>query len=216
MKKIKIAIFDQNIAVRSCIISTLAFDKSFEIVGSFSDVRNCIEKVSRTRPDVILMDIEMHEGDTFDMLKMLGIKFPNIKILIHTEADDDRHIFCAIHAGASGYILRSQQNIILGDVIKDILAGDIPMSPPVTRRIVSFLRNEAPRIDSGVTSVYHLTPRETDVLSELVKGLSYKMIAFSLNISYETVRSHMKKIYGKLEVASLTEVVAKAIKDRIV
>ena len=214
--KIKVVIFDQDLSVRNCIISALGHDDDFEIVGSFGDTENSIGKILATKPDVILLDIEMNGKDTLDTLEILNAEFPDLKILIQTKAEDDRRIFSAIYAGASGYILKSQPGVVLSEVVKDMYIGGAPISPPIARRIISFLREEAPRINVNSTTNYHLTPRETDVLSELVKGLSYKMIAHKLNISYETVRSHMKKIYEKLQVASLTEVVAKAIKDQIV
>lgn len=214
--KIKVVIFDEDLAVRNCIITALGKDDDFEVVGSFADTENSIGKISATKPDVILLDIEMNGIDTLNTLGVLNAEFPDVKILVQTKAEDDRRIFNAIYAGASGYILKSQPDVILSEVIKDMHSGGAPMSPPIARRIISFLREEAPRINLTPSPDYHLTPRETDVLSELVKGLSYKMIAHNLNISYETVRSHMKKIYEKLQVASLTEVVAKAIKDQIV
>ena len=90
------------------------------------------------------------------------------------------------------------------------------MSPTIARKVLSKLQQIPQHVSPGEAPNYHLTAREKEVLGCLVKGLSYKMIAADLNISYETVRSHVKKIYEKLHVASLTEVVAKAINQRIV
>ncbi|MDB4918574.1 response regulator transcription factor, partial [Mucilaginibacter sp.] len=115
-----------------------------------------------------------------------------------------------------GYILKNQLNSSLIDAIKDLQTGGSPMSPSIARRVLNMLQHSYPGKRQRPLEEYNLTAREKEVLSAVVNGLSYKMIGYELNISYETVRSHIKKIYGKLHVASLTEVVAKAINQNIV
>jgi len=130
--------------------------------------------------------------------------------------EDDSRIYVSIIAGASGYILKNQLSTGLIDAIKDVQSGGSPISPSVARRVLDLMQQGARLKARQKTTVeYHLTAREKEVLTCLVNGLSYKMIAADLHISYETVRSHMKNIYEKLHVASLTEVVAKAIHQNI-
>ena len=211
---IKIAVFDDNKNIRNSIVLLLNTEAGFEVVGSFSNAKNCIREVLDCSPDVVLMDIEMPGINGIEAVRLLKKEMPNIQILIQTVFEDDDRIYESIVAGASGYILKSHINNSLLPSLKELHSGGSPMSPSIARRVLSMLQQKTNRIKS--TTDYHLTVRERDVLTCLVNGLSYKMIASELNISYETVRSHMKKIYEKLHVASLTEVVAKAINFNIV
>ncbi len=213
---LRIAIFDDNKNIRESIKMLLDTVPDFEVVGSYCHVLDCINDVRESRPDVVLMDIEMPGMTGITAVHKLKSEFPNIQVLMQTVFEDDDRVFDSICAGASGYILKNQLNIKLVDFIRELQFGGSPMSPSIARKVLNKLQEMPQFIRPGEVPDYHLTPREKDVLSCLVNGLSYKMIASELNISYETVRSHVKKIYEKLHVASLTEVVAKAINQRIV
>lgn len=213
---LRIAIFDDNKNIRESIKMLLDTVPDFEVVGSYCHVLDCINDVRESRPDVVLMDIEMPGMTGITAVHKLKSEFPNIQVLMQTVFEDDDRVFDSICAGASGYILKNQLNIKLVDFIRELQFGGSPMSPSIARKVLNKLQEMPQFIRPGEVPDYHLTPREKDVLSCLVNGLSYKMIAAELNISYETVRSHVKKIYEKLHVASLTEVVAKAINQRIV
>jgi DNA-binding NarL/FixJ family response regulator len=212
---IRIAIFDDNKNIRNSIILLLNTDPAFEVVGTFSDAQHCVDNVITSRPDVVLMDIEMPGINGIEAVKLLTKEFPHIQILIQTVFEDDERVFDSICAGASGYILKNQLNSSLTDAIKELQTGGSPMSPSIARRVLSMMQ-QGYQNKKAPSEEYNLTPREKEVLSGIVNGLSYKMIGYELNISYETVRSHIKKIYDKLHVASLTEVVAKAINQNIV
>ena len=213
---IRIAIFDDNKNIRNSIILLLNTDPTFEVVGTFSDAQHCVENVLTSRPDVVLMDIEMPGINGIEAVKLLTKEFPHIQILIQTVFEDDERVFDSICAGASGYILKNQLNSSLTDAIKELQTGGSPMSPSIARRVLNILQQGYQSKKQPVNEEYNLTAREKEVLTAIVNGLSYKMIGYELNISYETVRSHIKKIYEKLHVASLTEVVAKAINQNIV
>ena len=212
---IRIAIFDDNKNIRNSIILLLNTDPAFEVVGTFSDAQHCVDNVITSRPDVVLMDIEMPGINGIEAVKILTKEFPHIQILIQTVFEDDERVFDSICAGASGYILKNQLNSSLTDAIKELQTGGSPMSPSIARRVLNMLQ-QGYQNKKAPSEEYNLTAREKEVLSGIVNGLSYKMIGYELNISYETVRSHIKKIYDKLHVASLTEVVAKAINQNIV
>jgi DNA-binding NarL/FixJ family response regulator len=212
---IRIAIFDDNKNIRNSIILLLNTDPAFEVVGNFSTAQHCVENVLTSRPDLVLMDLEMPGVNGIEAVKLLTKEFPHVQILIQTVFEDDERVFDSICAGASGYILKNQLNSSLIDAIKDLQTGGSPMSPSIARRVLNMLQHSYPGKRQPLKE-YNLTVREKQVLSAVVNGLSYKMIGYELNISYETVRSHIKKIYEKLHVASLTEVVAKAINQNIV
>ena len=213
---LKIAIFDDNKNIRESITLLLKTVPQFEVVGSFSHVLDCIEDIKESNPDIVLMDIEMPGMTGIEAVRFLKKEFPHIQILMQTVFEDDDRVFDSICAGASGYILKNHLNTKLIDAINELQFGGSPMSPTIARKVMNKLQQIPQYVMPEQAPDYQLTPREKEVLGCLVKGLSYKMIGSELNIGYETVRSHVKKIYEKLHVASLTEVVAKAINQRIV
>ncbi|HEY6974847.1 MAG TPA: response regulator transcription factor [Chitinophagaceae bacterium] len=213
---LRIAIFDDNRNIRESITLLLQTEPSFTVAGSFSHVLDCIDDIIECRPDVILMDIEMPGMTGIEAVQAITKEFPHIQILMQTVFDDDDRVFDSICAGASGYILKNQLNTKLVDFIKELQYGGSPMSPSIARKVLNKLQQIPQQVKPGKGPDYQLTAREKEVLTCIVNGLSYKMIGADLNISYETVRSHVKKIYEKLHVASLTEVVAKAINQKIV
>ncbi|WP_336518311.1 response regulator transcription factor [Pollutibacter soli] len=213
---LRIAIFDDNKNIRESISMLLATEPQFDVVGSFSHVLDCIDDVKACKPDIVLMDIEMPGMSGIDAVAQIKKEFPHIQVLMQTVFEDDDRVFDSICAGASGYILKNYLNTRLVEAISELQYGGSPMSPSIARKVLNKMQSAANVIRPQEATDYQLTPREKEVLSCLVNGLSYKMIVAELNISYETVRSHVKKIYEKLHVASLTEVVAKAIHQRIV
>lgn len=213
---LRIAIFDDNKNIRESITLLLNTEPSFHVVGSFSHVLDCVDDVKACHPDIVLMDIEMPGMSGIEAVTAIKNSLPHVQVLMQTVFEDDDRVFDSICAGASGYILKNHLNTKLIDAIKELQFGGSPMSPSIARKVLNKMQSFSGFIKPEVAPDYHLTAREKEVLSCLVNGLSYKMIAADLNISYETVRSHVKKIYEKLHVASLTEVVAKAINQRIV
>jgi DNA-binding NarL/FixJ family response regulator len=213
---IRVAIFDSNTNTRNSIILLLNTDPIFHVVGNYSEARHCIKNVLSSRPDVVLMDIEMPDMNGIEAVEILTKEFPHIQVLIQTASENDERIFDSICAGASGYLLKNQLTGSLVNAIKELKSGGSPISPTIARRILNFLQQECKDKKQPVNQDYRLTAREKEVLAAIVSGLSYKMIGHELGIRYETVRSHMKNIYEKLQVASLTEVVAKAITQNLV
>lgn len=213
---LRIAIFDDNKNIRESITLLLKTVPDFEVVGSFSHVLDVIDDIKESQPNLVLMDIEMPGMTGIEAVKAIKQEFPQVQILMQTVFEDDDRVFDSICAGASGYILKNHLNTKLIDAINELQYGGSPMSPSIARKVLNKLQQIPQHVQPEKAPDYQLTPREKEVLTCLVNGLSYKMIAADLNISYETVRSHVKKIYEKLHVASLTEVVAKAIHQRIV
>lgn len=212
---IRIAIFDDNKNIRNSIMMLLNTEINFEVVGSFSDAHDCVSKVLSCKPDVVLMDIEMPGVNGIEAVRQLKKDVPNVSVLIQTVFEDEDRIFDSLKAGASGYILKTSLNQSLRDAIFEVQSGGSPMTPWIARKVLNMIYTSK---DSKrqPTAEYNLTAKEKEVLTCIVNGQSYKMIAANLNINYETVRSHVKKIYEKLQVASLTEVVAKAINQNII
>lgn len=182
-------------------------------IGTYPDCRDMLIYLESDVPDVVLMDIEMPGMNGIEAVKLIKQHFPEVQILMQTMFDDDDYIFEAICSGASGYILKTTTPLGYTEAIKNVHAGGSPMSPSIARKVFElFKTNLATQVDVN----YNLTDKEKEILQNLVKGKSYKMIAEEMSISTETVKTHMKNIYTKLHVNSNTEAVVKAIKDKII
>jgi DNA-binding NarL/FixJ family response regulator len=183
----------------------------FTLAGSYSHCLDVTENIKDTKPDVVIMDIDMPGMNGIEGVKLIRKNFPTVQILMLTVFDDDEKVFAAIKAGANGYILKNAQPKNLLHAISEVYNGGAPMTPGIASKVLHQFQTMLPEEEKD----YHLTIREKEVLGLLVNGLSYKMIAGKLNITYDTVRAHMKKIYEKLHVASMTEAVAKAIIQKL-
>ena len=212
MSGIKVAIFDDNNSLRDSIAMLLNETQDFTLCGSYSHCLNVINDITESNPDVVIMDIDMPGINGIEGVKLIRKKFPGLQILMFTVFDDNEKVFAAIKAGAGGYILKSAEPKSLLNAISEVYNGGAPMTPGIARKVLNQFHNVLPE---EMKEDYHLSPREKEVLSLLVDGLSYKMIAGKLNITYDTVRAHMKKIYEKLHVTSMTEAVAKAINKKL-
>jgi DNA-binding NarL/FixJ family response regulator len=213
---LRIAIFDDNKDIRESIEMLLAMENDFTLVGSFAHVLDCVQEVRQCRPDIVLMDIEMPEMTGIEAVRLLKKEFPELPILMQTVFEDDDRVFDSICAGASGYILKNQMDTKLVPAIRELQEGGSPMSPSIARKILTTMQQVPQQVQPVQAPDYQLSKREKEVLACVVNGLSYKMVADQLCISHETVRSHIKRIYSKLHVATITEMVGKAMKERIV
>lgn len=211
MNKVRVTIFDDNAMLRDSISLLIGDSENLELVGSFPNCKHLMENISVSVPQVVVMDIDMPGINGIDGVILIRRHFPEIQILMQTVFDDDDRIFSALKAGASGYILKNAGSAKLLDAIVDVHNGGAPMSPSVARKVL----NQFIGVKPSTKENFNLSAREKEVLSLLVNGKSYKMISDELCISYDTVRAHMKKIYEKLHVSSMTEAVAKAINKNI-
>lgn len=160
------------------------------------------------------MDIQMPGMNGIDGVKAIKTRYPEARILMQTVFEDEDKVFDAICAGASGYILKTASADEMVGAIRSVHAGGSPMTPSIAAKVLArFRANAAP---NSSEEEYNLTQRERDVLGLLVKGLSYKMIADRIGISFHTVDSHIRKIYDKLHVSGMAEAVSKAVRKRIV
>ena len=173
--------------------------------------------------DVILMDIQMPEMDGIEATEKVSVRWPHIKVVMSTVFDDENHIFDAILAGASGYLMKDEPPRKLHEAIHEVLDGGAPMSAGIARKALRMLRGaalEGPASsrpsDQTPTESFGITPRETEILEHLSTGLSYDQIAGNLFISSGTVRKHIENIYRKLQVSNKVEAVQKATKNRLI
>ena len=212
MTGIKVIIFDDNDSLRDSVAMLLQDNPDFTLAGSYSHCLDVTENIRDTKPDVVIMDIDMPGMNGIEGVKLIRKNFPTVQVLMLTVFDDDEKVFAAIKAGAAGYILKNAEPENLLHAISEVYNGGVPMTPGIARKVLQQFQTILPEEEK---KDYHLSLREKEVLSLLVEGLSYKMIAGKLKITYDTVRAHMKKIYEKLHVASMTEAVAKAINQKL-
>lgn len=212
MESIKVIMFDDNDSLRDSVSMLLHDTPGFILVETYAHCLDAIENIQKINPDVVIMDIDMPGMNGIEAVRLIRKNFPAVQILMLTVFDDDEKVFAAIKAGAGGYILKSAQPEQLLAAISEVYNGGAPMTPGIAKKVLQQFKNILPE---ELKEDYHLSGREKEVLSLLVDGLSYKMIADRLHITYDTVRAHMKKIYEKLHVTSMTEAVAKAINKKL-
>ena len=211
MSGIKVIIFDDNDSLRDSVAMLLKESEDFTLVGAYADCLDVTNNIRNTKPDVVIMDIDMPGMNGIEGVRVIRNNFPTVQVLMLTVFGDDEKVFAAIKAGAGGYILKNAEPQNLLHAISEVYNGGAPMTPGIARKVLHQFHDMLPDEKKD----YHLSLREKEVLGLLVDGHSYKMIAGKLNITYDTVRAHMKKIYEKLHVASMTEAVAKAINQKL-
>ncbi len=207
-----IVIYEDNNDFREALVQLINTSENYICAGSFYDCKNVVEDLKLLKPQVILMDIDMPERNGIEAVQLIRNINIEVKIIMLTVFDDNERVIAAISAGASGYLLKKNSFEKLFDAIEEVMHGGAPMSANIARLVLEHVAS----IASYTNEEYNLTSRETEILTQLVKGFSYKMIGASLNISFETVKTHIRNIYEKLQVHNQAEAVAKAIKNHIV
>lgn len=211
--EIKVAIFEDNNNMREGLFQLINGSSGFTCTGAFPNCDDLVKRIEASNPDVIVMDIEMPGISGIEGVKLVKENFPEMKILMETIFDDDEKIFNSICAGAEGYILKNTAPVEILEAIKEIYEGGSPMTPTIANRVLKMVKSQH---SSDSKNLFNLTDREKEILSCLVEGMSYKLIADECTISIDTVNAHIKNIYKKLQVHSKSEAVAKAIKGKIV
>lgn len=209
--KLSVLIYEDNPLLRDSVGTMIQSNRELTLKAAFENVLNVEAEVKSYSPDFILMDIDMPGMSGIEAVRKIR-KFNNhIPIIMLTVFDDNTHVFEALQAGASGYLLKKHISTRLFDAIQEVLEGGAPMSPSIARMVLASMQQKP-----TVENPYQLTVREKEILTSLSKGNSYKMIASEFAISIDTVRTHIKKIYEKLHVHSQTEAVSKAINEKLV
>jgi len=208
-----ILLYEDNDHLRESLAGLLALSKDLLLLGSFPGATAVVQQVKELRPDVILMDIDMPGLNGIEAVKRVRTVDSKVPIIMLTIFDDSRHVLDAICAGASGYLLKKHLSDRLPEAIHQVVQGEPPMSPGIARMIIQNMQEQAVK---PAAPDYGLTAREKEILAQLSKGKGLKMIAADLNISIDTVRTHIKNIYEKLQVHSQAEAVSKALNDGLV
>ncbi len=204
---IKISIYEDNPKLRQIMSALIKSQDDFELVGEYENCEAIVQNCYQNLPDVILMDIDMPIVNGIQGLRLIRPIFPEINVLMLTVFDENEKIFEAVQSGASGYLLK---NSSLDEIIKAIQIvheGGAPLSPYVAKKIMEFHTTSFGMKKNSITEI--LSERELEVLQLLADGNSVKMIASKLFLSQNTILTHLKRIYQKLEVHSAIDAINK-------
>lgn len=205
---ISICIIDDEKELRESIATFINGSPGFRCVSTYGSADIALQRVPTDKPDVVLMDINMPGMNGIECVERLKSVMPEVQIVMLTVYEDTDQIFRALAAGATGYLLKRLSPSRLLQAIREVQAGGSPMSNSIARKVVASFQ-KAKKTDEKQP---HLSPREQAVLDCLAKGLTYKQIADQLEISIDTIRTHLRRVYEKLHVQSRTEAVAKYLR----
>jgi DNA-binding NarL/FixJ family response regulator len=209
---IKITIFDDHQHRREALKLMISLNNELQCIGDYENCSNLVENLSVNPPDVVLMDIHMPGIDGIEGVKLLRKHFPQTFIIMQTVFEDDDNLFNSIMAGAHGYLLKNTTGDKIVEAIMEVMDGGAPMTPSIARRVLNYFSKKP----ATGKEEFNLSAREVEILEWLVKGYSQKMVAAELYLSKHTVNNHIKNIYQKLHVHSVSEAVATAIQKRII
>lgn len=205
---IKITIIEDDDWIRDNLATQISGTAGFQCVGRFGSAEEALALVMQNPPDVILLDINLPKMNGIECARKLKALVPTAQILMLTVYEDSDRIFKSLLAGASGYLLKRTPQAEIMAAIAEVHRGNSPMTGHIARKVVQFF-NQRGRMEKEIET---LSPREREVLDRLAEGIAYKEIAEVLTLSIDTVRMHIKGIYGKLHVHSRGEAVAKYLR----
>jgi DNA-binding NarL/FixJ family response regulator len=214
---IRVVLADDQALVRSGLRALLANSDDIQVVGEASDGREAVAVVTRTRPDVVLMDIRMPGFDGIAATQRLTAdpQLTEVAVIMLTTFDEDDQIFASIRAGASGYLLKDAEPAHLREAIRVVAAGDALLSPSVTRKVMEGIVSGPVGVaDRG--RLHELTVRERDVLAGVGRGLSNNEIAAEIHISPATARTYVSRMLTKLRARDRAQLVVIAYETGLV
>lgn len=209
--KMKIALFEDNPKFRESLEYIIVTSQDMELCGSFADTNRLLQRIEALQPDVVLMDINIPGKNGIEAVKEIKEHYPQVQVCMQTVFEEDDKVFASLCAGASGYILKNTPSDKILQAVREVAAGGAFFTPSIAKKVLHSFHEQPAQAE-----YIRLSEKEREVLKHLVDGLSYKMIADKVNVSFHTIHSHIKNIYEKLHVNSKSEAVAKALKNRLI
>jgi DNA-binding NarL/FixJ family response regulator len=207
--KTRVSIVEDDRPVREALAGIVAGAPELELVSQYDRSEAAVKGLPGDRPDVVLTDINLPDRTGVETVRQLKPQMPATQFLMLTVYEDSEHIFAALAAGATGYLLKGTRREELLEAIAQVVAGGSPMSSGIARKVVQSFARPVPPSAPAKSEVEGLSPREQSVLALLAKGFLYKEIAESLGVSGPTVSTYVRRIYEKLQVHSRTQAINK-------
>ena len=205
---IKVSIIEDDDWIRDNLSTQIRQTQGFSCVGSYRSGEEALTMIPKAIPDVVLMDINLGRMSGIECVRKLKNMIPTTHVLMLTVYEDSDKIFDSLLAGASGYLLKRTPQSEIIEAIRDVSNGNSPMTGHIARKVVQYFNQRG----DAQKEIEKLSRREREVLDRLAQGMPYKEIADVLAVSIDTVRMHIKGIYGKLHVHSRGEAVAKYLR----
>lgn len=202
---IAVAIVEDDEETRKILAGWINESPGFRLVGDWGDAESALRPLAEKRPDVIMMDINLPGWSGVEAVKRLKLVLTTTQYLMLTVYEDTDHIFDALAAGATGYLLKQTPKEELLRALEDVHRGCSAMNSRIARKVVQSFRHSLP----PVPAAYELSPREQEVLALLTRGYLYKEIADQLGVTIPTVNTFVRRVYEKLHVCSRAQAVAK-------
>ena len=207
-----VLLVEDDDATRAHLAKEIAAHPELRLLGAAASCREARMRLAESEPDVMLVDLGLPDGSGADLIRELSARGARTQSMVITVFGDESHVVAAIEAGATGYLLKDASSDRIGRAILELLAGGSPISPAIARHLLKrFYAPVAAPAPGRAADLPGLTEREHEVLALLVKGFTYSEIAELLTISAHTVTTHVRHIYGKLEVRSRGEAVYEAL-----
>ena len=208
---IRVVIVDDHPVVRRGLRSLLETLPGIEVAGEAADGEAAVREVQLTRPDAVLMDVQMPGMDGIQATRQIGVCCPGVAVLVLTMFDDDATVFTAMQAGARGYLLKGADQDEIARALRAVVAGEVIFGPQVAARVLSFFAAPTATATSGSDPAFpELSPREFQILDLLASGQRTAAIAEQLYLSPKTVSNNLTAIFAKLQVASRAEAIVLA------
>jgi len=212
----RISVVDDQDVVRAAFGALLATQPDFAVVGAAADGAQAVRLCAEQRPDIVLMDVRMPVMDGIEATRRIVAGAHPPRVLVLTTFDLDEHVYDALGAGASGFLLKDVTAERLFDAVRVIAAGDALLDPGITRRLVAEFAKHRPRPATTSAPVHALTAREHEVLLLMAEGLSNPEIAARLVVGDETVKTHVSRVLAKLGLRDRTQAVVLAYESGLV
>jgi DNA-binding NarL/FixJ family response regulator len=208
---IKIIIVEDDAYIRENLEEFINSKQHFTCVASADNLKDAKAQILKYHPDVVLMDLKLGEEYGVDCIKEIKSVAPDIQFIVTTVFEDSKHVFESLKAGAVGYLVKGGELEQITDAVLQVYHGGSSLSANIARNIVNTFKQTA---ENQIQAHSALTTRENEILTCLSEGLLYKELADKLGISIDTVRSHIRHIYEKLQVNSRAEAVNKVFLNK--
>ncbi len=207
---LRLIIVDDSEVVRMGLKTLLESDANLTLVGEAGSVATAVETAVRTKPDLVLLDIQLPDGTGFEACRRILEKRPETRVLILTSVAEETMVDDAIRAGANGYLLKEVNGRALIQAIHDVAAGKSILDPAITARVLSIIRSNAP----GTRNILEtLSPQERRVLALIAEGRTNKEVAAEMNLAEKTVKNYLSTVFEKLHVSRRSQAAALYVKQ---